>query len=237
VDDAYAAGLVDGEGTIGVMNVRAADTFAIRVAVAMADKAAPIMTALIETYGGRLNPMKAPGPRSRPQERWTVEGAEAAEVLRRIRPFLILKTEQADICLRLQDLINTGRTQRGRKHWTEATRSLARSMKARIHELDLRGIEPEQRLLPNQDPIAIRRFGSWWEPQDSLFGPVEFEGRFPSAGRMVSGVIYALETPQPPAAPQPTLPTPKASDTGSPGRKADKGFRPPLSEVLFDLTA
>ncbi|WP_420915200.1 hypothetical protein [Micromonospora aurantiaca] len=32
---------------------------------------------------------------------------------------------------------------------------------------------------------------------------------------------------------QPLLPTPRASDTGTPGRKAGAGFRPPLSQVLL----
>jgi DNA (cytosine-5)-methyltransferase 1 len=32
------------------------------------------------------------------------------------------------------------------------------------------------------------------------------------------------------------LPTPKASDTGTPGRKAGKGFRPPLSQQILDHT-
>lgn len=29
------------------------------------------------------------------------------------------------------------------------------------------------------------------------------------------------------------LPTPRASDTGTPGRRASEGFRPPLSQVLL----
>lgn len=31
------------------------------------------------------------------------------------------------------------------------------------------------------------------------------------------------------------LPTPRASDTGTPGRRASEGFRPPLSEVVLPL--
>jgi hypothetical protein len=29
------------------------------------------------------------------------------------------------------------------------------------------------------------------------------------------------------------LPTPRASDTGTPGRRASEGFRPPLSQVIL----
>ncbi|MCP2323668.1 DNA (cytosine-5)-methyltransferase 1 [Hamadaea flava] len=36
---------------------------------------------------------------------------------------------------------------------------------------------------------------------------------------------------------QPLLPTPRASDTGTGGRAAGPGFRPPLSQVLIPLTA
>jgi hypothetical protein len=31
------------------------------------------------------------------------------------------------------------------------------------------------------------------------------------------------------------LPTPRASDTGTPGRRASEGFRPPLSQVVIPL--
>ncbi|WP_431935821.1 DNA cytosine methyltransferase [Micromonospora sp. RP3T] len=33
----------------------------------------------------------------------------------------------------------------------------------------------------------------------------------------------------------PLLPTPRASDTGTPGRRASEGFSPPLSQVIFEL--
>lgn len=46
--------------------------------------------------------------------------------------------------------------------------------------------------LPDAKPFAIYRWGWWWEPEESLFGPVEFEGQFPTSGMMVAGRVYDL---------------------------------------------
>lgn len=49
-------------------------------------------------------------------------------------------------------------------------------------------------LIDGEKPLAIYRWGAWWEPEDDLFGPVEFQGRFPTCGRMVAGHVYATSS-------------------------------------------
>ena len=51
---------------------------------------------------------------------------------------------------------------------------------------------PEVPALPDAKLFAIYRWGWWWEPEESLFGPVEFEGQFPTSGMMVTGRVYDL---------------------------------------------
>ena len=53
-----------------------------------------------------------------------------------------------------------------------------------------------------------------------------------SAGPMADGTA-SRTTPTPPMSAPTLLPTPRASDTGTPGRRATEGFRPPLSQVLL----
>ena len=219
---AYVAGLIDGDGYIGIEHIKAADTYAVRLAVAMVDKSVAVLRGLQRDYGGRLAPIHPQSPMQRPKIRWAVQGRQAAAAIALVRPHLVLKTEQADICLQLQESIDRGKAERGRKHWTPESREDARIFKARIHELNLRGPDPERPPTPSRASIAVRRWGAWWEPQDSLFGPEPFEGNFPVSGSMINGVIFAT----PAAAPAvyrdllsrlTTLPTPRTSDANGGG--------------------
>lgn len=220
---AYVAGLIDGDGYVGIEHMKKADTYAVRVAVALVDKSAPVLHGLRRSYGGQIGPIKPETPMQRPKLRWTVLGIQAASALELVRPHLVLKPEQADICLALQKLIEEGKAARGRYHWTAASREEARILKARIHDLNLRGPEPKQGPTPLKAAVAVRRWGAWWEPQDSLFGPEPFDGRFPTTGSMINGVVYAGLLPAEQAPPLaksvlPALfPTPRTSDANGGG--------------------
>lgn len=65
-----------------------------------------------------------------------------------------------------------------------------------------------------------RVFIAAW-PSDCPPDAGDIAGRVGVAGAAADGVTL--------------LPTPRASDTGTPGRRASEGFRPPLSEVLLKL--
>jgi DNA (cytosine-5)-methyltransferase 1 len=86
---------------------------------------------------------------------------------------------------------------------------------------------------PMSDPVAHRAGGGWAAAQMLLFGepgPV----RWPAAGHMSAGTVWEMPV-DICGVDEQILPTPKASDTGTPGRRAGEGFRPPLSEVLLNL--
>lgn len=291
MNHAYTAGLIDGEGTIGIGRTQA-DTYAIRVAVGMTDVATSIIRMLEKTYGGRINPMKPDNERCRPKLRWAVEGDEAAAVLESVLPHLILKREQAKLALTLQDRITAWRTESGRCFWNHPRRHEAEILKQRLNEMNQRGVVPPTPApLPNRPVVAVRRWGAWWEPHEDLFGPVPFSGKLPSSGSMRAGRVYpaapspvtaetspGLPTPRArdwksggkdglheatvalfptprasdgekggpnqrgskgdlalPAVAAQLLPTPRATDTGTPGRRASEGFRPPLSQVVLPL--
>ena len=63
-----------------------------------------------------------------------------------------------------------------------------------------RGPDPEPPTLPDARPLAVYRWGWWWEPEDDLFGPMEFQGGMPASGSMIAGHLFA--------APEPTFPEP-----------------------------
>ena len=69
----------------------------------------------------------------------------------------------------------------------------ANHLMLQIQDLNARGPAAEDPpLIPGMVPMARYRWGEWWEPEESLFGPIPFEGRFPASGMMVAGHVYDL---------------------------------------------
>lgn len=105
-------------------------------------------------------------------------------------------------------------------------------LQKRIKEANRRGPDPEPPTLPDATPVAVYRWGWWWEPNDSLMGPVEFSGKLPTTGRMVAGHLYAMPTPNwstAPAGAAPSVPTPTSADANASGGSV------PSNVTLTDL--
>jgi len=121
---------------------------------------------------------------------WTLYGASAANLLLDIQPYLKLKGEQAECCIRLQSIIEQLAKPKGiRRKWTQPARQEASELKTKIHELNSKG--PTSPVFP-QGAIAVRHNGQWVCPQMSLFeetGWESFSGTWPKSGSMRSGVI------------------------------------------------
>lgn len=78
-------------------------------------------------------------------------------------------------------------------------------------------------------------------PAHAPSGPTTAEGSAPgpaaaTAPTPTSDGPADASTRTVPAAPAKLLPTPRVSDTGTPGRRASEGFRPPLSQVIIPLS-
>jgi hypothetical protein len=99
---AYLAGIVDGEGYVGIRRTYGKRTghFQGFVRVRMTDRAALDM--LHATYGGSINPYSVEGNR-KPGWLWQVRSRAASVALDSMRPYLRVKNEQADLVIRLQD--------------------------------------------------------------------------------------------------------------------------------------
>lgn len=107
VDLAYAAGLIDGEGTIGITylkpNWAAGDKSRRRrsplikgqMAVSMCDGDA--VPWLRDLFGGSLNVYKPVNPAHRPQTRWSLQGSACAPVCALLLPYLKVKHRQAEL--------------------------------------------------------------------------------------------------------------------------------------------
>jgi DNA (cytosine-5)-methyltransferase 1 len=87
---------------------------------------------------------------------------------------------------------------------------------------------------PETAPVAWLDGGRWFGTDGDLFGGFTSFADWPRAGLSVGGSVWAL--------PEDVcgtsgivLPTPRASDTGTAGRRAGEGWRPPLSQVALNM--
>jgi hypothetical protein len=104
-DIAYIAGILDGEGYIGVkrMTVRkdaANRSYHARIQVRMVDE--PAIAFLAETLGGAYYQEKPSATRGRPLYCYSASDASAAAILRTVLPYLRVKRGAADIVLELR---------------------------------------------------------------------------------------------------------------------------------------
>jgi len=108
---AYAAGLLDGEGSI-YSESRPSGMPGLMISVQMAN--APVVEWLRENFGGRTyvvtrkeRPMLPSGERAqsyRQQYLWRIHATVVEEFLRLVIPYLIVKRQQAEIALSIRSL-------------------------------------------------------------------------------------------------------------------------------------
>ena len=119
---AYTAGLIDGEGYIGLMksNGYKYPTFIPVVKVASCD---PYMTVFLHTnFGGNLENRTPKNPMHSDSRAWSIRGAKrVGQFLGAIRPYLIVKHLQADLVLDYSE--NYTGTGHARMKYNKATNS------------------------------------------------------------------------------------------------------------------
>jgi hypothetical protein len=131
---AYAAGIVDGEGCLGVLHARERNQYQARVQVVMTNEKP--LRILVGLFGGSLSATKpAPNARKMPYH-YTASGKNLKSLLTALTPFFIEKRAQADILLALLanvDEWNAKSRQRG--HLPELVLSYRESLRKGASEL------------------------------------------------------------------------------------------------------
>ena len=90
MNEQYAAGLIDGEGWIGI--VQAGGTFHVRMKVAMTDKGLPALNALSALFGGRVIEGREATSTTRKTYEWIRTGEDASRIISSVRPWPVSYT-------------------------------------------------------------------------------------------------------------------------------------------------
>jgi len=104
---AYVAGIVDGEGSIGIYENtttrrRGKSQFYMQVSITNTDKT--LLDMIQRRWPSYLPdaPRKRPSPRHKTVWRWRVASRKALSFLRDIRPYLFMKADRADLAIKFQ---------------------------------------------------------------------------------------------------------------------------------------
>lgn len=118
--DAYAAGLFDGEGYVRIATWEKPRSIHVRyqVIAGIGVTYYPVVEALQKTYGGSINQNRHDlrNQKNRIQFTWHIASQTAASFFRRVLPHLIIKREQVELALQMQDSIDKYRHQLGHAH-------------------------------------------------------------------------------------------------------------------------
>lgn len=200
---AYAAGLIDGEGCILIQESKG-PTYHHLVTIGMTEKALAVLRAMQREWGGALKCARPATEKWDAAFAWTVAGDAATRLLTDTQPYLVLKTEQARIALRVAEIKKElpprwESSPGGQRFWTVEARERCATLKLRMHELNAKGPSAGLSTSPpgNARPFAHRVAGEWVRLQADLFSDLgweSFSGRWPSSGMTRGGTAYELPT-------------------------------------------
>jgi len=125
---AWAAGFIDGEGAIMIYRSKPAyrkPKGQLQLAVHIGQSALAPIDRLCEMFGGAVDEKKA-GTGSYKRSHFTLRmhGEKAASMLRKIRPYLLVKGQHADIAIQFQEALEAGVPFEGRIQYYDAMRAL-----------------------------------------------------------------------------------------------------------------
>lgn len=139
-ETAYIAGIVDGEGCIGIYN-RWNRGYFIQLTITNTDKQFLKWVSKMMN-GNMVKPITDRRPKNKPSFQMTLDRLRAFEVLIRIQPFLRIKTKQANLAIefkRWQNDRKTGNGNVGHRTYTSEDRNICANFVRQSHILNKRG--------------------------------------------------------------------------------------------------
>jgi hypothetical protein len=177
---AYVAGLIDGEGCIGIQSSNKGAQYYVEITIGMTEKARTLLDQVQQNYGGTVTHHRRKTQQWANAWKWRIGGDAALTFLEMIAPYLVLKSQQAQLALKLRAICSQMQAHpNGTKKWTEPLRKEAQALKDAMHKLNQKG------------PDALAVGGGWYHPMPDLFGIwAPFSETWPRAGMTRAGVFY-----------------------------------------------
>ncbi|MFA7178008.1 MAG: hypothetical protein WC114_12230 [Smithellaceae bacterium] len=197
-DSAYVAGLIDGEGCVYIAKV--GGRHQLRLQIVLAKRSAAVLRWLVTKVGGRLFDLGRNNPRWDDEVLWKCNGQEAACVLRKVQPFLRIKSQQAELGIKMeairQELIPPWGKQ---ARWTNEAQSDCETIRLAIMQVNATGPRVGADDVTAHYPTARRlaqRVGDRWVTfQRDMLSPTgwePFSGTWPNSGMVVHGEFWTL---------------------------------------------
>jgi hypothetical protein len=209
ITDAYAAGLVDGEGCVYIQNSTRKGpgrrSYHPVLEIGMSSKGRGLLLLLQREYGGTVNQSRKATERWDSAFAWVATGVTATACLTRLLPHLVLKREQARMAIRVweirQSLVPRGGTN---ARWTDTAAMRCETIRRAVQELNRKGPEEPPMECPTPGAVlyAHRVGGQWVTPQGDLFsdtGWAPLSGSWPASGMAWRGECWTLSTSESPS--------------------------------------
>jgi hypothetical protein len=136
VDKAYAAGLFDGEESVGTHWHPSRNHLQVRVRLANTN---PVMLAWLQQhFGGTIRPVNHGRAKWKPSWVWDISGPRMELFLKAIRPFLTTKGPAVDTALAIRALTYSPRPRN--KPLTDEERAKRGALVLQLHQLNKRGV-------------------------------------------------------------------------------------------------
>lgn len=105
-DLAWAAGVIDGEGSINITKRSGRAGYYLMVQVGQSGAACPLMLKrLEEIFGGSISGGKERIDTRKPTWKWCIAHTAADSMLKRIRPYVVQKRDQVDLALQFRSTV------------------------------------------------------------------------------------------------------------------------------------
>ena len=193
MNDAYAAGILDGEGCLTVGLTKRVMTYDSRVYVGMTERAKGVLELFRREFGGTLRKSRGATEKWEAAWMWSVSGRGAAAVLARVLPHLVLKQRQGQLLAELEAM------KADATGWTEDMRARAAAIRATVMDLNRKGPPPSATEPPVPGASFVRDVDGFLMERRNpdLFNEAQWQtwsGRFAGSGITGDGGFWTLDT-------------------------------------------
>ena len=134
--NAYAAGILDGEGCVGIARASHTGNTKItvyyRLRIEIVNTSIDVIAWLYQNYGGNMNDIKLiPGRNMKPTFRWDVQSDMAYQFLQKVYSYVIIKKKQVEVAF---SFINRQYNEDGETFYLQ------------MKELNKQGVKPDSKL-------------------------------------------------------------------------------------------